>query len=155
MVDYKHEGMAKFASDTGCLTGNMQAPALYKNMEVHPAEKLGAGAFADNERRYLQQLSIQYGSHMAMRTVIERNIFAQHQRLGGNGSAFALQSHMGKIYTLDETDIYNDPRDSPFTDKVGVHARVERIYGLWICQISLYTLALLPHEITKFQPKSQ
>ena len=130
MVDHRHEGMPTYASDTGCLTGNLQAPALYKNMEVHPTEKMGAGAFVDDERKHLQMLSIQYGSHMAMRTVIERNIFAQHQRLGGQGSAFALESHMGKIYTLDETDIYNDPRESPFMDKVGVHSRVEKIYGL-------------------------
>lgn len=67
---------------------------------------------------------------MAMRTVIERNIFAQHHRLGDHGSAFALQSHMGRLYTLDETDIYNDPRESPFLDKAGVHARVEKVYGL-------------------------
>ena len=130
MVEHRHEGMPTYASDTGCLTGNLQAPALYKNMEVHPTEKMGAGAFVDDERKHLQMLSIQYGSHMAMRTVIERNIFAQHQRLGGQGSAFALESHMGKIYTLDETDIYNDPRESPFMDKVGVHSRVEKIYGL-------------------------
>ena len=130
MVDHRHQGMPHFASETGCLTGNMQAPALYKNMEVHPTEKMGAGAFEDDERRHLQKLSIQYGSHMAMRTVIERNIFAQHQRLNGQGSAFALQSHMGKIYTLDETDIYNDPRETPYLDKVGVHARVEKVYGL-------------------------
>ena len=130
MVDHRHQGMTHFASETGCLTGTMQAPALYKNMEVHPTEKMGAGAFEDDERRHLQKLSIQYGSHMAMRTVIERNIFAQHQRLNGQGSAFALQSHMGKIYTLDETDIYNDPRETPYVDKVGVHARVEKVYGL-------------------------
>ena len=130
MVDHRHEGLPRYASDTGCLTGNFQAPALYKNMEVHPTEKMGAGAFADEERKHLQAMSIQYGSHMAMRTVIERNIFAQHQRLNGHGSAFALQAHMGKIYTLDETDILNDPRESPYLDKVGVHARIEKVYGL-------------------------
>ena len=48
----------------------------------------------------------------------------------GYGSAFALESHMGRIYKLDETDIYNDPRESPFLEKEGVHARVEKVYGL-------------------------
>lgn len=67
---------------------------------------------------------------MAMRAVIENNLFAQQQRLGNLGSAFALQSHMGRIYKLDETDIMNDPRETPYLDKVGVHARVEKIYGL-------------------------
>ena len=130
MVDFKHEGMPRFATETGCLTGTAKPPALYANLERHPAEKMGAGAFENDERRHLQQLSIQYGSHMAMRTVIERNIFAQHQRLGGGGSAFALQSHMDRIYNLDETDIYNDPRESPYLEKEGIHARIEKIYGL-------------------------
>ena len=46
-------------------------------MEVHPTEKMGAGAFEQDERRRLQELSVRFGSHMAMRTVIERNMFAQ------------------------------------------------------------------------------
>ena len=73
---------------------------------------------------------MQFGSHMAMRAVIDRNMFAQDQRLGAPGSAFALESHMGRIYKLDETDIYNDPRESPNLDKEGVHARVMKVYGL-------------------------
>ena len=73
---------------------------------------------------------MKYGSHMAMRAVIERNIFAQDQRLNGHGSAFALQSAMGRLRYLNETDIYNDPRESPYTDKEGIHSRVERVYGL-------------------------
>lgn len=130
MVDHKHVGMPKYATETGALTGEAKPSALYANMSLHPTEKMGAGAFESNERRHLQQLSVQYGSHMAMRTVIERNIFAQHHRIGGNSSAFALQDHMGRMYTLDETDIYNDPRESPFMDKLGVHQRAEKVYGL-------------------------
>ena len=129
-MDHKHEGMPRFATDSGALNGQAKPSALYANMTVHPTEKMGAGAFESNERRQLQQQSIQFGSHMAMRTVIERNIFAQHHRMGGHGSALALQSHMGRMYTLDETDIYNDPRESPFTDKLGVHERAEKVYGL-------------------------
>ena len=98
MVDHQHAGFTRYASETGCLTGNQQASALYKNIEAHPTEKMGAGAFEQDERRRLQQLSVQYGSHMAMRAVIERNMFAQDQRLGNYGSAFALQSAMGRIY---------------------------------------------------------
>ena len=82
MVDHKHEAFTRYASETGCLTGQQQTSALYKNMETHPTEKMGAGAFEQDERRRLQQLSVQYGSHMAMRAVIERNMFAQDQRLG-------------------------------------------------------------------------
>ena len=82
MVDHKHEAFTRYASETGCLTGQQQTSALYKNMETHPTEKMGAGAFEQDERRRLQQLSVQYGSHMAMRAVIERSMFAQDQRLG-------------------------------------------------------------------------
>ena len=45
MVDYQHAGFTKYASETGCLTGNYQKSALYENMVVHPTEKMGAGAF--------------------------------------------------------------------------------------------------------------
>ena len=76
MVDHKHLGMPAFASETGCLTGEATAPALYANMERHPTEKMGTGAFEQEERRNLQMMSVQFGSHMAMRAVIERNIFA-------------------------------------------------------------------------------
>ena len=130
MVEHKHIGMPSTATESGCLTGNLQAPALYANMERHPTEKMGAGAFEQQERRRLQQLSVQYGSHMAMRTVIEQHIFAQPHRPGGPGSAFALNSAMGRMYTLDETDIYNRPEETPFVDKLGVHARAEKVYGL-------------------------
>ena len=130
MVDYQHPTFTKFASETGCLTGNHTKSALYENMVLHPTEKMGAGAFEQDERRRLQTLSVNYGSHMAMRAVIDRNMFASQQRMGNIGSAFALQGAMGRIYSLDETDIYNDPRESPFLDKEGLHARVEKVYGL-------------------------
>lgn len=68
---------------------------------------------------------------MAMRAVIDRSLFAQEGRMGMMGSAFALQSHMGRIYKLDETDIYNDPRESPHLDKVSAHSRVEKVFALW------------------------
>lgn len=100
-------------------------------MLVHPTEKMGAGAFEDSERRRLQQMSIQHGSAFAMRMLIERNIFAQGQRLGGPSSGFALQGHMGRTYKLDEMDIYNDPSQNPNMDKAGVYAPIEKVYGLW------------------------
>jgi len=73
---------------------------------------------------------VRFGSHMAMRAVMDRSLFAQQGRLGSMGSAFALQSHMGRIYKLDETDIYNDPRETCHLDKVSIHSRVEKVYGL-------------------------
>ena len=53
MAQIRHQGQPMFASETGCLTGNLPASALYKNMELHPTEKMGAGAFEQDERRHL------------------------------------------------------------------------------------------------------
>jgi hypothetical protein len=46
-------------------------------MKVHPLESQAGSKFVMNkERLYLQNMSVQYGSHMAMRTVMERNMLA-------------------------------------------------------------------------------
>ena len=64
-MDYKHIGLPKWASETANLAQGPQTPAMYANMERHPTEKMGTNAMVDKERRYLQQLSVMYGSHMA------------------------------------------------------------------------------------------
>ena len=64
-MDYKHIGLPKWASEQQNLMHGPSTPALYANMEKHPTEKMGTNAFAEKERRYLQQLSVMYGSHMA------------------------------------------------------------------------------------------
>ena len=75
-MDYKHTGIQKFASESGCLTiGDQQIPALFATMFKHPTERVGTQAFAvEQERKELQSMSVMYGSHMAMRTVIDRSI---------------------------------------------------------------------------------
>lgn len=68
---------------------------------------------------------------MAMRTAIERSMHAQVQRLGGYGSNnFGLNSHMGRYEEFDFCDWLNDPRESPFLEKEGIHNRLEKVYGL-------------------------
>ena len=86
-MEFKHQGLTKTATELG-LKGPQSA--LYSNVEGHPTEKMGAAAFMDQERRNLQQLSVLYGSHMAMRTVIDRNIFASTKRIGEPSSMIAL-----------------------------------------------------------------
>lgn len=77
-MDYKHIGLTQTASESQSLTKGQQVPALYANMERHPTEKVGSQAFAINqERKVLQQMSVMYGSHMAMRTVFERSIMSR------------------------------------------------------------------------------
>ena len=56
--------------------------------KAHPIEAQASTQFLENkERLNLQKMSVMYGSHMPMRVVIERNILAQVQRLGGHGSS--------------------------------------------------------------------
>ena len=95
-MDYKHQGFPQFASE-GKNLNELPQSAMYANMERHPTEKMGSNALADKERRHLQHLSVMYGSHMAQRVVMDRNILASVQRVGGTGSSmFGLQMDMGR-----------------------------------------------------------
>ena len=58
---------------------------------------------------------------------------------------------MGRIYKLDETDLYNDPRESPFLDKVGPHARIEKIYGLWEWLVTAKDKGMDSRHLENFQ----
>lgn len=83
------------------------------------------------EKQQLQQMSVLYGSHMAMRYVMDANIMSQTRRLGGYGSSMhGLNMHMGRYEELDEFDILNNPYESPDTDRIGVHAQMEKLYGI-------------------------
>ena len=130
-MDYKHIGLPKWASETSALSHGPQVPAMYANAERHPTEKMGTAAFVEKERRYLQQLSVMYGSHMAQRVVMDRNILAQTQRLGGKGSSmFHLQMDMGRYEEMDFADYLNDPSNDPELERDDIHTRCEKIYGL-------------------------
>ena len=62
---------------------------------------------------------------------MERSILSQCKRLGGYGSSmFGLNSHMDRYDEVDFMDILNDPYESPEMDREGVHARLEKAYGL-------------------------
>ena len=126
-MDYRHEGMPRWASDKG-MKPNTQA--LYGNIERHPTEKMGASVFADQERRNLQRISVQYGSAAAMQTVIERNIFAQTKRLGLHSNMHGVQDDMGRYYEITEADLYNDPRENPNLEQEPINSRVLKVYGL-------------------------
>lgn len=102
------------------------------NMKVHPCEAQASKKFLENQERLnLQKMSVQYGSHMPMRMVIERNILASTQRLGGYGSSMhGLKQHMGIYERLDFEDVLNLPDESPLMDRETHHARLEKVYGL-------------------------
>ena len=101
-------------------------------MKVHQLESQAGTKYAVNrERLYLQNMSVQFGSHMAMRTVMERNMLAGVQRLEGRGSSMhGLKEHMGMYHRLDFDDTLNQPDESPIGDPVHVHARVMKAYGM-------------------------
>lgn len=39
---------------------------------------------------------------------------------------------MGRYEQMDFADILNDPRYDPNMEKEGIHARCDKIYGLWV-----------------------
>ena len=83
-------------------------------------------ALVNRERKHLQEMSVCYGSHMAMRHVIESSILAQVQRPSGHRSSmFGLNHHLGRYHELDVFDTMNDPNFTPDVDRVGQRARIE------------------------------
>mgnify|MGYP003347468228 CR=1 FL=1 len=91
---------------------------------------MGSAVLMQQERRYLQQLSVTYGSHMAERAVVERSMFGAIGRPGTESSLFALNGSMGRYDELTFADILNDPSQDPRPDKLGFHTRMEKVYGL-------------------------
>ncbi len=71
-----------------------------------------------------------YGSHMAMRTVIERTIMSKAQRPFGKSNHFGLNSDMGKFQVMEFGDTMSDPYEQPTYDRENVHSKMQRIYGL-------------------------
>jgi hypothetical protein len=132
-MEYKHQNpMPKFASEGNQLRVGPTMPTLYASAPKHPVEKQSSAMFTLNQEKLdLQKLSVNFGSHMAARVVLERNILAGSRRQGAYGSSmFGLKSHMGKYQTIDFEDILNDPNESPFMDKETVHERCEKVYGM-------------------------
>ena len=96
-------------------------------MEVHPAKKMQDCHLVDGERKKLQQMSVTYGSHMAMRRVIEASLLAQVQRPSGHKSSmFGLNHHLNRYEELEASDIYNDPFERPDMDNEGQRFRLEK-----------------------------
>ena len=72
-----------------------------------------------------------YGSHMAERHVIESNMLASTQRPGGHKSnMFGLNGHLNRYDEFTFADFLNDPNEDPNPDKIGMHSRMEKVYGL-------------------------
>ena len=94
-------------------------------------EKIGSREFAANqERRALQEMSVQFGSHMAQRTVIERNILAKGQRVYGKSNHFGLSLHMGLYEQCDFADSFSDPCEQPELSRELPHSKLQKVYGL-------------------------
>ena len=75
MTDYQHKGVPRFQAQTKSLTAGA-APALYANQSLHPTKIMQENALVNRERKRLQEISVCYGSHMAMRHVIESSLMA-------------------------------------------------------------------------------
>lgn len=126
-MDLKHQGVPRFAAETGALTFGPPQPALYANQPLHPTKQMQQNSVQDAERKKLQEMSVGYGSHMAMRHVIEAQILGQVQRPSGHRSSmFGLNMHLGRYHEFDHLDILNDPNSLPDLDKVGQRTRLEQ-----------------------------
>ena len=77
MTDYQHQGVPRYQATTGCLTRGPAQPALYANLPLHPTKAMQDNMLVDRERKNLQDMSMLYGSHMAMRHVIEASLLSQ------------------------------------------------------------------------------
>ena len=76
-------------------------------------------------------MSVQYGSHLAMRYVMDATIFAKARRLGGYGSNMhGLNSHMGRYDEIDAFDLYGKQKNNPEVERETIHARLATQYGL-------------------------
>ena len=132
MTDYQHKGLPKFQAETGSLTRGPAQPALYANLPLHPTKAIQDSMLIDRERKQLQEMSVLYGSHMAMRHVIEASILSQVQRPSGHRSSmFGLNSHLGRYHDFDFMDTLGDPNEVPTLDAEGSRARLEQKLGMW------------------------
>ena len=85
----------------------------------------------NGEKKKLAEMSVMYGSHMAMRHVIEASLLSQIQRPSGHRSNnFGLNHHLGRYEELDVFDIYNDPNACPDMDRDGQRFRMEKSMGM-------------------------
>ena len=104
---------------------------MYANANLHPTKAMQDNLLQDGERKKLAEMSTLYGSHMAMRHVVESNILGQvHRPTGFKSSMFGLQMHMGRYHELDVMDILNDPNELPDMDNVGARTRMEAKLGM-------------------------
>ena len=82
------------------------------------------------EQKKLKEVSVLYGSHMAMRIATERAILGQGGRLVGKSSNHALQIHMGLYDEFTPQDFLNDPYTAPDLQKVDPSVRLEAKFGI-------------------------
>lgn len=76
-------------------------------------------------------MSVQFGSHLASRTVTDRMIFGKVQRLGGyKSSNHGVNMHMGNYETFGFNDFLNMPYESPDFEYNGVRDKVEKQFGM-------------------------
>ena len=101
-------------------------------MSVHPTKVMQDNAQEGTERKKLQQLSVMYGSHFAMRRVLDAKILAQVQRPSGHRSSyFGLRHHLGNYENFGVADYLNDPYECPDEDKEGQRMRMEKALGMY------------------------
>ncbi len=130
-MEMKQAAMPINCSEGNPLGGNTEGNSIYKQVELHPTHRMQENALQNQQRKMLQEMSVQYGSHLAMRYVMDATIFSKTRRLGGYGSNMhGLNSHMGRYDEIDAFDLYGQPRHNPERERETIHARLATEYGL-------------------------
>ena len=82
MMQLEHNTQEKYQSFPYNPLSNagQKQSAVFKNQQLHPTQNMQNNLLEAGERQELAKISVNYGSHMAMRHVIEANIFATTSR---------------------------------------------------------------------------
>jgi len=87
-----------------------------QNLSSHPVQHIQKSWRADEESRKSFVVKRIFGTQMAMRFQMERDILSQFKRLPGLTSSFVgLETMLGTDEDIDFEDFLNDPRNSEVT----------------------------------------
>ena len=75
-MNLEHKGVPKFQAESASLTKGPTQSALYANQKLHPTKEMQDNALLNREKKHLQEMSVMFGSHMAMRHVIEASMLS-------------------------------------------------------------------------------
>ncbi|CAI2380893.1 unnamed protein product [Moneuplotes crassus] len=126
----REELMGEFQSFKKPLTNAQPTSHHYDKKMKHPVEAAHENIMMKKEQKKLKEISVLYGTHMAMRIASERAIIGQGGRLVGKRSNHHLQMHMGLYDEFTPQDFLNDPYMAPELPKADPRMALEKKFGV-------------------------